>query len=333
MEVNNYYPSGLLHNYALTTQNAYQYKYNGKELQETGMYDYGARMYMPDLGRWGVVDPLSEKGHNFSPYSYAINNPIRFIDPDGLWISIFDGNNQYRYSNGQTQHQVNGKWQAIDSSVTLSDNVIGIVAGLSALESGGDTGKELVSYFDNADHNVSLVYEKGSMEAGIEKSDPIKLDPKMSRKFPQTNGFQESPFFVNLGHELGHKMDPNKYALFGSWTDPTISASEIYASHLENKIRAENGLPLRVSYGINLNNKVANGVDPRTMLIDSTGNSVYYNNYGKNIRFDMKAGDPFNAYLDCIGCGKPLTNRFNYYNNVKNKKNENLFNKYCFTSW
>ncbi|MDN3693297.1 RHS repeat-associated core domain-containing protein [Chryseobacterium tructae] len=38
----------------------YQYKYNGKELQKTSMYDYGARMYMPDLGRWGVVDPLAE---------------------------------------------------------------------------------------------------------------------------------------------------------------------------------------------------------------------------------------------------------------------------------
>ncbi|MBT2623790.1 RHS repeat-associated core domain-containing protein, partial [Chryseobacterium sp. ISL-6] len=86
IEENNYYPFGLKHDgyNGLAGNSAYQYKYNGKELQETGMYDYGARMYMPDIGRWGVVDPLSELQFAHSPYSYVFNNPVYFNDPTGM---------------------------------------------------------------------------------------------------------------------------------------------------------------------------------------------------------------------------------------------------------
>ncbi|MDR6462906.1 RHS repeat-associated core domain-containing protein, partial [Chryseobacterium sediminis] len=88
IDANNYYPFGLKHQESPIVPAPfagvpYNYKYNGKELQESGMYDYGARFYMPDMGRWGVVDPLAEKMTRFSPYNYAFNNPIRFIDPDG----------------------------------------------------------------------------------------------------------------------------------------------------------------------------------------------------------------------------------------------------------
>jgi len=99
-DVNNYYPFGLNHIDGQISKGKLggylSYKYNGKELQETGMYDYGARMYMPDLGRWGVVDPLAEKNRRFTPYNYAINNPIRFIDPDGR-----EPINDYIFKNGK----------------------------------------------------------------------------------------------------------------------------------------------------------------------------------------------------------------------------------------
>lgn len=90
MDTNDYYPFGMSH--LKSTQSVYDpmsipynYKFGSKELQETGMYDFGARMYLPDVGRWFNVDPLAELRPDLTPFRYGFNNPISFTDPTGMY--------------------------------------------------------------------------------------------------------------------------------------------------------------------------------------------------------------------------------------------------------
>ena len=87
-QVNHYYPFGGIIADISTGGDVQPYKYNGKELDlmhGLNTYDYGARQYFSILGRWDRMDPLCEKYYSVSPYNYCGGNPIKFIDPNGMW--------------------------------------------------------------------------------------------------------------------------------------------------------------------------------------------------------------------------------------------------------
>ncbi len=96
VQQNSYYPFGMLMDGLPNTDVslANKYLYNGKELQtDFGLdwYDYGARFYDTELGRFHTIDPLSEKYSFQSPFVYGADNPVRFVDFMGMSASpIYD---------------------------------------------------------------------------------------------------------------------------------------------------------------------------------------------------------------------------------------------------
>ncbi|MBG0780798.1 MAG: RHS repeat-associated core domain-containing protein [Bacteroidales bacterium] len=105
MQQTSYYPFGMTlqqQNFGSAHNPPNKLLYNGKELQDDELagvsldwYDYGARMYDAQIGRWHVVDPMAENYYSWSSYNYTMNNPISFIDPNGMYVDNYE-----IYSNG-----------------------------------------------------------------------------------------------------------------------------------------------------------------------------------------------------------------------------------------
>ena len=170
VDANDYYPFGMNHlksGKAIFGQGSYKnYKFSGKELQETGMYDFGARMYMPDLGRWGVVDPLAEQMRRYSPYNYAFDNPMNFVDPDGMMPRRLTMANPDSPLDYQQSPSYNPNWMGMGDNVGYGDSY-----GFGAVYSGGGGGSstfgETQLYKDIMAYLVQPETDSGNYFQGI----------------------------------------------------------------------------------------------------------------------------------------------------------------------
>jgi RHS repeat-associated protein len=254
------------------------YRFNAKELDpETGLAYYGARYYQNKLGMWLSVDRLTEKYPHSSPYVFSGNNPITYVDPNGdsilvnVWNEVSGG-----FDNFSWQKNASGSWEFQDkdgNAYSGSDKSLrAMESGLNYLISGGTTGNDLVSELaNNTSRSVTLLYSNNINRADG-SGNFVSWNPNLTSSGPDVNGSNSRPAFTGLGHELAHIKDEwNGTKNIGIWFDNS-TLSEIYACHVENKIRAENNIPLRKSYD-------TGGIYD---VIDSQNRSIFFNSSENN---------------------------------------------------
>lgn len=313
LEENHYYPFGMKHtnynndefvynedsaeNVVLTPVSPilgsnYNYKYNGKELQEElglNMYDYGARNYDPALGRWMNMDKLAEGYEKFSPYVYAMNNPTYFVDPDGNQIRI--GSGFYTYDAKRNYDKVDaderGIYEALDklyssgaANITFGEgddaktvNILDELIGMKNILDITDSKNNSHSFNSNKISFAECFGISTATEAGVSQEE---LD-KASKTGVATKGVAFNSPTAQFGHELIHAYNYNfDYGYTGNQKKPFTKGVGFGGRKLDKSTHSDD--PNQRSYG--------NGEEKHTTTLSNQVNKAL----GEPQRWDHRGG-------------------------------------------
>ena len=272
MQINNYYPFGLNMegNWNGAAGNN-KYAYNGKEWNDDfglGWNDYGARFYDPSVLRWWNVDPLSDKMRRHSPYNYAFDNPIRFIDPDGreskdIIILLRELNSKGKVTTTATvKYESDGKLidQSTGKEYTGKNKfILDAKKNLDATRTKTDKTERVIGdltksgskhYISNIDTKPETNKTKGSYTRPAQGADGdsfTKLDLDTDKAISNDRSDEEI-----VGHEMKHGYNikhGKRESQMNQNTDTGVNLEEVDGVNFQNIIRQKDGKPLLTTYG------------------------------------------------------------------------------------
>lgn len=279
LQENHYYPFGLntdgpwMNDAALDNK----YQYNGKEFNDDfglNLNDYGARWYDAAGVTWWSVDPLGSKYPSWSSYNYAVRNPMRFVDPDGMAVNDI-------IIKAKKGDETNYSQRTLTNLQSLTDDKLGFAADgqtVVIVEQGNGSKSEgtgLVRDLIGSSKDVVVTNdvtgvrnEKGDQipesalnsNANTIANDPkaaadgtgtgskVLYSPDTKAKFTTQDGKREtSSASMVLGHELIH-ADNNRTGTREASKKvdgKQKNQEEVKTVDRENKLRAENNQTLR----------------------------------------------------------------------------------------
>ncbi|AZA93477.1 RHS repeat-associated core domain [Chryseobacterium nakagawai] len=197
------------------------------------MYDYGARMLIPDLGRWNGIDQLTENYHSKSPYAYVMNNPLSFTDPDGRQINREERGWSFSGEDigwAMSYFQNGGSLKALDNALESWN------AGRGSFEGNNDNFWTKFEGLNLSLPPVTLTGKIGAVWA-------LQLRNHVNAYMEQWNGQYSARFFEDrVGDQV---LPPKKTALGKFW------------SFISPRIWKEGGMSYMVNY-----EGIATGIAP-----------------------------------------------------------------------